>query len=70
MKFTEAGGVTLSVEREADGLVFRIDDSGIGIDEADFSHLFEGFFQADASLSRRYGGQADKERRLELTGPD
>ncbi|MFL5296290.1 MAG: ATP-binding protein [Phenylobacterium sp.] len=56
VKFTEAGGVTLSVEREAEGLVFRVDDSGIGIDEANLSHLFEGFFQADASLSRPYGG--------------
>jgi CheY-like chemotaxis protein len=44
------------VQRDGDHLVFRVDDSGIGIEESALAHLFEGFFQADASLSRRHGG--------------
>jgi signal transduction histidine kinase/AmiR/NasT family two-component response regulator len=56
VKFTDAGGVMLGVQRDGDHLVFRVDDSGIGIEESALAHLFEGFFQADASLSRRHGG--------------
>ncbi|HEY3887925.1 MAG TPA: ATP-binding protein [Caulobacteraceae bacterium] len=56
VKFTREGGVTLRVDMAADRIVFRVDDTGIGIDESDLEHLFEGFFQADASLTRQYGG--------------
>jgi signal transduction histidine kinase/ActR/RegA family two-component response regulator len=56
VKFTETGGVMLGVQREAGEVVFRVDDSGIGIAEADLGRMFDGFFQADASLNRRHGG--------------
>jgi len=56
VKFTPAGGVTLQVDRDGDRVLFRVSDSGIGIGADDLAHLFDGFFQADASLSRRYGG--------------
>ena len=56
VKFTQAGGVTLRVGRDADRVVFSVVDSGIGIGADDLAHLFEGFFQADATLSRRYAG--------------
>jgi signal transduction histidine kinase/ActR/RegA family two-component response regulator len=56
VKFTQMGGVTLRVGLEADRVVFRVDDSGIGIHESDLAHLFEGFFQVDATLARPYSG--------------
>ena len=58
VKFTQNGTVTLCVDRaEGQGRIrFRVIDSGIGIGEDDLSHLFETFFQADASLTRRYSG--------------
>jgi signal transduction histidine kinase/ActR/RegA family two-component response regulator len=56
VKFTETGGVTLSVLREPDAVVFRVADTGIGIADEDLAHLFDGFFQADAGRTRRYGG--------------
>ena len=56
VKFTEAGAVTLSVERDGESVAFRVADTGIGIAAADLDHLFEGFFQADATLTRRHGG--------------
>ncbi len=61
VKFTERGTVCIAVEvesREADALVLRfvVEDSGIGIPEADQGRLFEDFEQVDASSTRKYGG--------------
>ena len=56
VKFTEAGGVKLTVERSAGDVVFAVSDTGIGIGADDLDHLFEGFYQADAGRTRRYGG--------------
>ena len=56
VKFTQTGGVTLRVVRDAEQVIFRISDTGIGIGDDDLAHLFEKFFQADASSTRRYGG--------------
>lgn len=61
VKFTERGTVCIAVEvesREADALVLRfvVEDSGIGIPEADQGRLFDDFEQVDASSTRKYGG--------------
>jgi signal transduction histidine kinase/ActR/RegA family two-component response regulator len=56
VKFTDAGQVMVRVDRLAGQVVFTVSDTGIGIAEPDLPHLFEGFFQADASLTRRHGG--------------
>lgn len=61
VKFTERGAVCIAVEvesREADALVLRfiVEDSGIGIPEADQGRLFRGFEQVDGSSTRQYGG--------------
>jgi CheY-like chemotaxis protein/anti-sigma regulatory factor (Ser/Thr protein kinase) len=56
MKFTHAGAVTLRVAREGERVVFRVIDTGIGINQDNLAHLFETFFQADATLTRRYSG--------------
>ena len=56
VKFTHEGAVTLKVDREDDRVIFRLVDSGIGIAQGDLAHLFESFFQADATLTRRYSG--------------
>jgi signal transduction histidine kinase len=59
-KFTSQGRVTLDIQKEAredgDWIVFQISDTGIGMSEEQMTRLFESFYQADSSISRRYGG--------------
>jgi PAS domain S-box-containing protein len=56
VKFTERGEVAVEVEAEAGQVVYRVRDSGIGIDPAHVARLFEPFEQADISITRRFGG--------------
>lgn len=61
IKFTERGGITVSARRVDDtgsGVVvhFEVRDTGIGMDEAALSLLFQPFQQADMSTTREYGG--------------
>ena len=56
VKFTADGGVTLDVLEDGDALMFVVEDSGIGFDDAVGDTLFQRFQQADASITRRYGG--------------
>ncbi|WP_431978651.1 response regulator [Pseudomonas sediminis] len=56
-KFTDRGGVTLSVSRQDDHyLAFAVRDSGIGIAADQQQAIFEAFRQADGTTNRRYGG--------------
>ncbi len=57
LKFTEAGGqVNLRVRREQQGVVFQVEDTGIGISETQQSRLFETFQQLEAGPQRQYQG--------------
>lgn len=56
VKFTETGGVRLEVSGEGDDIHFAVRDSGIGIPEDRLERIFAPFAQADASMSRRFGG--------------
>nr|WP_247722898.1 response regulator [Pseudomonas chengduensis] len=56
-KFTDRGGVTLSVSRQDDqNLAFAVRDTGIGIAADQQQAIFEAFRQADGTTNRRYGG--------------
>ena len=55
-KFTTAGCVTLHAHRDGERVVFRIEDSGIGIAPEELPLLFSPFHQADSSYARRHGG--------------
>lgn len=64
VKFTNNGHVRLEVSAirsdaaEADGswVRFTVLDTGIGVDPAQQNEIFKSFQQADASITRRYGG--------------
>jgi two-component system, sensor histidine kinase and response regulator len=61
IKFTARGEVVVHVaveerSRTASTLRFEVRDTGIGITQEEQARLFQPFMQADASVTRRYGG--------------
>lgn len=61
IKFTNKGQVSLSVEPNlhqtgGDFLLFNVQDSGIGIPLEKARQIFSLFFQADSSITKKYGG--------------
>ncbi len=57
LKFTGPHG-TVTVDLTADdvGATIAVRDSGVGIDPADLAHVFDRFYQVDATTTRRYDG--------------
>jgi HAMP domain-containing protein/CheY-like chemotaxis protein/signal transduction histidine kinase len=70
LKFTEKGGVTLTIRKADKGkrfatrsldaadtvIAFQVEDTGIGIPKDKQQLIFESFQQADGTTSRKYGG--------------
>ena len=56
VKFTQKGYIYINVTLDNDYLLFKVTDSGIGVPEAAQKNLFEAYYQADASTTRKYGG--------------
>lgn len=57
IKFTPQGGrITVAARGEDDNLHITVRDTGIGIAKNITPNLFQRFYQADASTTRKYGG--------------
>ncbi len=59
-KFTHEGSVSIYAQPHQEGsedfILFRIRDTGIGLDDEQKAKIFEPFTQADVSTTRKYGG--------------
>ncbi len=56
VKFTDKGGVEITVETDHTAAYITIKDSGIGISEDALPYIFDEFRQADGSTSRSFEG--------------
>ncbi|HEY0195692.1 MAG TPA: CHASE3 domain-containing protein, partial [Kofleriaceae bacterium] len=56
LKFTEHGGVTVTISGASGDVLFEVRDTGIGIAEDQHELIFEPFRQADGASNRKFGG--------------
>jgi signal transduction histidine kinase len=57
VKYSPDGGdVTVAVDETDDGVLIRVSDQGIGMDDEQLAHCFDKFWQAETSDVRRFGG--------------
>jgi signal transduction histidine kinase len=57
IKFTPKGGrIALRWRRDGERAAVEIEDSGVGIPEAELPHIFDRFRQVDGSSTRKYQG--------------
>ncbi|MBN1793055.1 hypothetical protein JW826_05215 [Candidatus Woesearchaeota archaeon] len=54
---TKSGGrIVISASVKGGSVVFSVKDEGIGIPKSAYSHIFQRFYQVDASFTRKVGG--------------
>jgi signal transduction histidine kinase/CheY-like chemotaxis protein len=74
IKFTHEGHVLVKVSTEASGVMFSVQDTGIGIAPEQQSQVFKRFIQAESDIQKRYGGNGlgltISQRLVELLGGD
>ena len=57
IKYSPDGGrISVALQQEEDGLVWRVRDNGVGIPAEDQEHIFERFYRVDKARSRETGG--------------
>ncbi len=61
IKFTDTGTINLDIEQQGENskeitILFKVSDRGIGISDEQQQKIFDKFTQADASVTRNYGG--------------
>jgi signal transduction histidine kinase/CheY-like chemotaxis protein len=56
IKFTSEGRIVVRVQRMGGGVLFEVQDSGIGIAADRQKQIFNGFEHADVQTNRQYGG--------------
>lgn len=55
-KFTFAGNITIRLQAVGDSVELRVEDTGVGIPEAELPKLFERFHRVSGTRSRSYEG--------------
>ena len=56
LKFTEEGGVTVRLERDAGGIMLTVEDTGVGIAKDFLPSLFDPFEQESTGFGRSFEG--------------
>lgn len=56
IKFTDNGYIKVSFITDDENIIFKIEDTGIGISDNNISHVFDRFWQADSSSTKKYSG--------------
>ncbi len=56
IKYTNEGGITITLTGDSSVAQVQISDTGIGIPEEDIPHLFQKFYRVDNSMTRSIGG--------------
>ncbi|MBI4805376.1 MAG: PAS domain S-box protein [Desulfovibrio sp.] len=56
VKFTDAGTITIGVEKTGNNALFAVSDTGEGISDDGISRIFDAFHQADTSSTRKAQG--------------
>jgi len=56
IKFTSQGQIVIRCRRAGDMTEVSVEDTGIGLSAAAAKYIFDGFRQADGSVTRRFGG--------------
>jgi len=56
VKFTEKGGITISVKEQGGNILVSVVDTGMGVSKENIGKLFNKFVQADTTERRKQGG--------------
>jgi len=56
IKFTDEGGVTISLQIKGNSLITLVKDTGIGIAKRDLPHIFKRFYTVETTLARERHG--------------
>ncbi|QQZ59686.1 HAMP domain-containing protein [Paenibacillus sonchi] len=56
VRYTDEGEINVQLNYLSDAAVFIVEDTGIGIPEAELPYIFDRFYRVEKSRSRQYGG--------------